>query len=193
MKQTIVFAVVFPLLLLAGHHPSRQISSTQETRSESNVIPDFEGTANFVKDAVDCPAVVALGTPNPFHDNGSLSISYYRLMSCWKGTLKGKKFILDQYMSDMGGGLAVRYGNKPMGTISTQAPPWIVRFTGEIACDRDHANHYRALNLRTGQSLSDDEALWLCALPDNGAKYVFGLKNKYKLDDAMTKWDLKGK
>jgi hypothetical protein len=171
--------------------PAAQSNPQEPPAPTANEIPDFEGTAKFIGAASACPAIIPPRTVSPFDKDTSSDISDFRIVGCWMGTLRSKDFVLVEYFGEqIGGGLAVRYGKSLVGTISTQAPPWIVRFTGEYACDADHAaSYYRGINLRTGRQMEDDEAARLCWVPPPG-KYVLGLKTKYRLEDVIPKHDL---
>jgi hypothetical protein len=166
-------------LALVAITASFHTPSAQQRTSDPITVPDFVGTAAPITPASSCPKILPDNMRNPFTSGTqSVTVADYQLVGCWRGTLAGKKFIIDEYFSPQaGGGIAVEYGGIVVARLLTgTGAPTIVRFTGTYACDAEQAGAYfQAVNLQTGVRMDDKQAQIVCAPPEWPPKYVLGL------------------
>jgi len=124
--------------------------------------PPFEGSAQHFPNPAECIRFPVKTTGDPFMPQSTegRSIASYRLTGCWRGDLRGKPFVIDEYWSTEGGGLAVRYGNGPrIGYLGVEGPPDIARFTGTAVCDVEHAGaRFQAIDIVTRRPVDYDFA-----------------------------------
>jgi hypothetical protein len=102
------------------------------------------------------------------------------VVSCWRGTLNGKPFVLSQSANAEGARVTIEYddreiADRPLASNS----PVLIRFAGSNVCFAEKAgSRYEALNIETGASLSDDQAQEICPPDRWPPDYVLGLRTK---------------
>jgi hypothetical protein len=171
------------LLALAACGPSQPSSPTRNVSTGTDAVPDFAGAAEPVASASSCPRILSSDLRNPFNAGpSSTSVADYQLVGCWQGTLEGKTFILEEFLSsELGGGIAVQYGGVLVAHQMTgTGPPAIVRFTGEYVCIAEKAGAYfEAISLRTGSRMDDEVAQRVCPPAQWPPAYVLGLSDRH--------------
>lgn len=171
------------VLVLAACGPSQHSVRTQNVGTGTETVPNFAGAAEPIAPVSSCPHILSPDLRNPFNAGpSSASIADYNVMGCWRGTLKGKTFIIAEFFSsELGGGIAVQYGGALVAHQVTGAgPPAIVRFTGEYICIGEKAGAYfEAISLRTGSRMDDEAAQRVCPPTQWPPAYVLGLADRH--------------
>ncbi len=164
---------------------ARRVSAAAARNAETvrrKVVPKFAGTAAPLASPQACRHLVPLGLNHPFTPAGrKLTVRDYAVVSCWAGTLAGKKFLLGTYFSSTAaGGAAVRYAGKLVAHLMVgSGPPAIVRFTGEDVCFAEQAGAYfSAVNIQTGARMDEKRAQDVCPPPVWPPAYVLGLNHR---------------
>lgn len=182
---------VMALLIAVGCNLSRHSTPTPTTAANASLAPDFAGVAAAIEPVSACPEVLPPDLTHPFAPGPVVTTpANYQLVGCWHGSLDGKNFTVDEYFSsELGGGIAVKYGDAWVARQMTRGAPVLVRFTGEYICDAEKAGAYfRAINVRTGTPMDQEQAQKVCPPSRWPPSYVLGLgAHHYPVDWHNTK------